>query len=168
MPCAGAWLVPLPFRLPFGLSPFFAPEVAARVQELTTNPLETEQYMDFLRNRMFRQTLLCHTHQKPDYALRPDAVMQFHIASNAKPASANPDIASSAPEQFKGPGEPTLTTRDPDRSGHAGHVGDANAAAWSNDLADTGPDPYARAEIVRSRDADPVRESIGGDLTRVL
>jgi len=91
----------------------FGPETDKTLRAISPDLLHMEQYMDFLRNRMFRQTLLCHGGQKPDYALRPDAVMQFHIGSGAKAVSGHPDFSSSEPEQFRGPGDATLTTRDP-------------------------------------------------------
>ena len=69
--------------------------------------------MDFLRNRMFRQTLLCHEGIKLDYALKPEVVKDLYIAAVAKPVSPEPDLAGDKPEQFRGPGQATLTTRDP-------------------------------------------------------
>jgi methyltransferase-like protein len=69
--------------------------------------------MDFMRNRMFRQTLLCHEDLKPNHALKAEAVTGFFIASGAKATSQQPDIASDKPEEFKGEGALTLTTRDP-------------------------------------------------------
>jgi methyltransferase-like protein len=74
-----------------------------------------EQYMDFLRNRMFRQTLLCHDSVALDYVLRPEAAQRMWIGSAAKPVSQQSDMQSDAPEQFS-TGDPrhgTLTTRDP-------------------------------------------------------
>ena len=48
--------------------------------------------MDFLRNRIFRQTLLCHADVKLDYTLQPEAVKSFSIASSAKPLTDEPDL----------------------------------------------------------------------------
>ena len=38
----------------------FPPEVAQTLQRVATDIIRMEQYMDFVRNRMFRQTLLVH------------------------------------------------------------------------------------------------------------
>src|SRR5262249_50904910 len=38
----------------------FPDAVAETLQHISHNLLHAEQYMDFVRNRMFRQTLLCH------------------------------------------------------------------------------------------------------------
>ena len=99
------------------LSAMLASRLGAQAEKtlraISPDLLHMEQYMDFLRNRMFRQTLLCHVDVKLDYALRPEAVMEFRIASPARPVSPNPDLRSAEPEQFKGGGETALTTRDP-------------------------------------------------------
>jgi len=91
----------------------FGPEIEKTLRAIAPDLLHMEQYMDFLRNRMFRQTLLCRADLTPQYALNADTVRNFYVASPAKAVSLQPDIASDQPEQFKGPHEPTLTTRDP-------------------------------------------------------
>jgi methyltransferase-like protein len=91
------------------------PEIEKTLRQISPDLVQMEQYMDFLRNRMFRQTLLCHDSVKLDHALRPEAVQRMWIASAAKPVSDQPDLQSDAPEQFS-TGESrygTLTTRDP-------------------------------------------------------
>jgi len=92
----------------------FGPEVEQTLRAISSDLLHMEQYMDFLRNRMFRQTLLCHADLKPDYALRAESVSQFYVSSAAKPVSESPNLAAAdRAEQFAHPGAPTLTTRDP-------------------------------------------------------
>jgi methyltransferase-like protein/protein-L-isoaspartate O-methyltransferase len=91
----------------------FRPEVEQVLQRLSTDIIHTEQYMDFVRNRTFRQTLLCHQGLKPTYGLRPELLTAFHVASCATAVSAAPDIHSDAPEEFRGPDEITLTSREP-------------------------------------------------------
>ncbi len=92
------------------------PEIEKTLRHISPNMLQMEQYMDFLRNRMFRQTLLCHDNVALDYALRPEVVVQrMWIASPAKPVSPQPDLQSDTPEQF-GTGDSrqgAVTTRDP-------------------------------------------------------
>jgi methyltransferase-like protein len=72
-----------------------------------------EQYMDFLRNRMFRQTLLCHAHQAPSYALHGGQLSAFHVASPARPVSAQASAGPTDVEQFRGPDGITLHSREP-------------------------------------------------------
>lgn len=91
------------------------PEIEKTLRHISPDLLQMEQYMDFLRNRMFRQTLLCHDSVDLDHALRPEAAQKMWIASSAKPVSLQPDLHSDAPEQFS-TGDSrhgTLTTRDP-------------------------------------------------------
>src|SRR5262249_34675400 len=42
------------------LTEHFPPDVGQTLRLLAPDLVQTEQYMDFLRNRRFRQTLLCH------------------------------------------------------------------------------------------------------------
>jgi SAM-dependent methyltransferase len=65
----------------------FPPEIANVLQMLSPDLIHLEQYTDFLRNRTFRQTLLCHQNLSPSYALRPQQLTAFHVASPVKPLS---------------------------------------------------------------------------------
>jgi methyltransferase-like protein len=91
----------------------FGAEAEQTLRKISPDLLHMEQYMDFLRNRMFRQTLLCQAAVQLDRALRPQAVRDFYISSCAKPACERSDAHSAEGEQFAVPGGPTLTTRDP-------------------------------------------------------
>ncbi|HZL33935.1 MAG TPA: methyltransferase regulatory domain-containing protein [Tepidisphaeraceae bacterium] len=90
----------------------FGPAVEAKLREIAPDLLQMEQYMDFVRNRMFRQTLLCHAGLELDHALRPEAVRGFYIASALKPVSSSPDLGVGKAEAF-GEGTVTLSTADP-------------------------------------------------------
>ncbi len=72
----------------------FPAEVSNVLHMLSYDLIHLEQYMDFLRNRMFRQTLLCHKNVQANYALRGEQLAAFHVASPAKPARAPADGAS--------------------------------------------------------------------------
>jgi len=65
---------------------------------LCTDQIHLEQYLDFLYNRMFRQTLLCHADVRLDYSLRPEAVTRFWVSSSAKPV---PPAEGKAPAEGK-------------------------------------------------------------------
>jgi methyltransferase-like protein/2-polyprenyl-3-methyl-5-hydroxy-6-metoxy-1,4-benzoquinol methylase len=91
----------------------YPPEVANVLKMLSADLIHLEQYMDFLRNRMFRQTLLCHRHLVPNYTVSPERLPAFHVASPARPMAAQPDIQSTEGEQFQGPDGATLTVRQP-------------------------------------------------------
>lgn len=91
----------------------FAPEVQGVLQMLSPDLIHMEQYMDFLRNRTFRQTLICHKRRTPDYALRPNRLARLYVASAARPKNPQPDICSPAPEEFGGTAGLSLRCTDP-------------------------------------------------------
>lgn len=63
------------------LTGHFPPPVAATLERISGDLLHLEQYMDFLRNRQFRQTLLVHESQTPVRALHPDALRGLWLSS---------------------------------------------------------------------------------------
>jgi methyltransferase-like protein/SAM-dependent methyltransferase len=91
----------------------FGSDTEQKLRAIAGNPLDLEQHMDFLRTRLFRQTLLCHDHHKLDHTLNPDVLASFHIASPMKPESDNPDLRTDKAEPFVHANRPRLTTRTP-------------------------------------------------------
>lgn len=91
----------------------FPRDVEARLQSMAAGVIEIEQYMDFVRNRMFRQTLLCHQDVPLDRSLPPQRVFKLHVASQARleqPVCG--ELRSSESLKFRSPGG-TLTTSEP-------------------------------------------------------
>lgn len=89
-------------------------EVEQVLQRLAPDIVYMEQYMDFLRNRMFRQTLLCHPEMNPQYALNPDRLSGLQVASGLKPENKEPDVKTNASETFKMPvGTANVQITDP-------------------------------------------------------
>jgi methyltransferase-like protein/SAM-dependent methyltransferase len=86
------------------------PEVAATVARFGGDLLGREQYLDFITNRPFRQTLLCHDKVALEREWKPDRVQAFRIRSAARCTSAQPDLRPGRPEEFKVPGGNTLGT----------------------------------------------------------
>jgi methyltransferase-like protein/predicted O-methyltransferase YrrM len=91
----------------------FGPQTEEILRKISPDLLHMEQYMDFLRNRMFRQTLLCHAGLKLDYAVRGETVTNFYVATTARPAPLPAGAAPDAAQEFRTEGKPTLTTSDP-------------------------------------------------------
>src|SRR5262249_42073431 len=60
-----------------------------------------EQYLDFLRNRTFRRSLLCHEgvalRREPD----PELLTTLQLTALARPTSPQPDVASTDGEEFR-------------------------------------------------------------------
>jgi len=70
------------------ISTNFAPEVAKTLNELGAHDIvQMEQYMDFVRCRYFRQTLMCHSGIRLNRTLSPAVVKGFYFASNATPTA---------------------------------------------------------------------------------
>jgi methyltransferase-like protein/2-polyprenyl-3-methyl-5-hydroxy-6-metoxy-1,4-benzoquinol methylase len=56
-------------------------KAAETIKSLKVNLLATEQYMDFVRNRMFRSTLLCHAGSTLNRSIDPTRLEELHITS---------------------------------------------------------------------------------------
>lgn len=89
----------------------FPEHVRAMLQSVSRNTVETEQYMDFLRNRAFRQTLLCHRNLTLERSPRPQQLIKMRVASSAKPDS-QVSVQSDDKITFRR-GNSVLTTTDP-------------------------------------------------------
>ncbi len=88
----------------------FAPPVAETLRKIAPDIVRMEQYMDFVRNRTFRQTLLTHASVPISRALNAQILRGFHLASSARVASTMPSIDQGVPEVFRTPQGATLTT----------------------------------------------------------
>ncbi|MDB5310089.1 MAG: hypothetical protein JWO38_4291 [Gemmataceae bacterium] len=92
----------------------FGPDVQKSLSLLATDQIQTEQYMDFLRNRTFRETLLVREESVPDWTIKPESVRRLHVASGGKRVgTAEPDIRSDVPIEYKTRSGMTLSTTRP-------------------------------------------------------
>ena len=92
----------------------FPPHVCDTLRVLAKDQIVLkEQYLDFLKGRKFRQTLLCHQDVALERDLKPELMAGFYVASAAKSVSATPDICSTAVEEFRGPHESAMSTGHP-------------------------------------------------------
>jgi methyltransferase-like protein len=91
----------------------FPAEVRDVLQMMATDVAHLEQYMDFVRNRTFRQTLLCHEGIRLSPRLRVEDLAGFYVASPARPVAERPDLHSLSPEQFRTPGGPVISVSQP-------------------------------------------------------
>jgi methyltransferase-like protein/SAM-dependent methyltransferase len=80
----------------------FPPEVTKKLAEYTKSVVDLEQYMDFMRNRSLRQTLLCHQDIKLRRSLSPEQLRTFFVSSCSKPEDKEPDIRSKSIARFLG------------------------------------------------------------------
>lgn len=79
----------------------FPRQVSGALRKMARSVVDLEQYMDFLRNRTLRQTLLCHQDVALSRQLRPEHVMAFYVASHAQPETSEPDVHSVTVEKFR-------------------------------------------------------------------
>ena len=72
-----------------------------------------EQYMDFMRGRAFRKTLLCHAGLPLDRNVNPQGVRSLYVSSSAQPDAPAPIFDATSQETFRGGAGAKLTTADP-------------------------------------------------------
>jgi len=81
----------------------FPPEVAQTLQRVATDIIRMEQYMDFVRNRQFRQTLLVHRGAPIQRNIDGRLLPGMLVTSAARPDSERPVLAQGASETFVSP-----------------------------------------------------------------
>lgn len=86
--------------------------VRSTLKGLSENLLHLEQYLDFLHNRTFRRTLLCHEQVQIDRTPSSAVLTRCHLTGLAKPQSAEPSIDSDVAEKFALDDGTTATTND--------------------------------------------------------
>jgi methyltransferase-like protein/SAM-dependent methyltransferase len=77
-------------------------ELRTAVDEVATSLVEMEQYLDFLQNRTFRQSLVCHQDVTLSYDVDPELVMGLYAASGAQPETPEADVHSVSVVKFEG------------------------------------------------------------------
>jgi len=91
----------------------FPPQVQETIQAISGDLIHLEQYIDFLINRTFRRTLLCHQQVKINRTPSLEIVSRMHMTALAQPVSAQPDVLSTATETFRGDDRRTVSTNQP-------------------------------------------------------
>lgn len=92
----------------------FSEEIQKTLQKIAPNIVKMEQYMDFLRNRMFRQSLICRADVQLDRNVKPDKVLDLYIASNLSPTNKEPNLKEAGvAESFVAPNKMQAEVRQP-------------------------------------------------------
>jgi SAM-dependent methyltransferase len=81
----------------------FSQQVNETLARVAPDVLKREQFIDFLRARNFRETLLVHRNVQLTRKISPQSVMALRVASRANPVRPEPDLQSNAIEEFKSP-----------------------------------------------------------------
>ncbi len=79
----------------------FAAPVAETLSRGIRDVIRMEQYMDFIRNRTFRSTLLCHRERQLDRNVDSTRVTRLYVAAGVEPLDAKADVRSAQQETFK-------------------------------------------------------------------
>jgi methyltransferase-like protein/SAM-dependent methyltransferase len=87
--------------------------VTEGLSQIADDLIELEQYVDFMSNRTFRRTLLCHQEIDLLPRLTADPVQALFVASRAKPAMADPDLTSVSVVKFQAGDGPAISTDHP-------------------------------------------------------
>jgi methyltransferase-like protein/SAM-dependent methyltransferase len=95
----------------------FGPDIEKTLRILASDQIQAEQYMDFLRNRLFRETLLCKEQVQPNWTVQPEVMRSLHIASAARPTLAEGqteiNITDESPIAYRTPSGMSMTTNRP-------------------------------------------------------
>ncbi len=138
----------------------FPKEVDETLRRISTELVRTEQYMDFLRNRTFRQTLLCKQDVPLNRNLTFENLQHFLIASPIKAVSENIDLQSNKSETFALPNGFTLTSTVPLIKAAFQHLSEEwPKAVGFDDLLNA-----ARSKSNDSQSVEVQRQLLGADL----
>lgn len=77
-------------------------EVREQLAELGSDHLRREQYLDFIKCRRFRQSLLCHQSVQLQDGAPAELMREFHFASSARPNSSSANILDDSEVIFEG------------------------------------------------------------------
>jgi hypothetical protein len=91
----------------------FPDEVKRQLSLLSSDRVHHEQYLDFLHNRQFRQTLLVHASALGVQAPQPLQLQHLLICAELDRENVNDAIAGNAPVRFVAPDGGVVTNADP-------------------------------------------------------
>lgn len=79
------------------------PAVREPVETFAADRIGREQYLDFIRNRTFRRSLLCHRERSLERGADRATLERLHIGAALRCEAAAPDLASAEPLRFVNP-----------------------------------------------------------------
>lgn len=143
----------------------FSQNVMETLNRISNEIVRTEQYMDFIRNRTFRQTLLCKSNIQLNRNLSGRNIMQFYICCNARPSSENMDAKSFNAESFALPNGITLTTQNPLVKAALHHLGQIFPQSISfEDLYTVASSRLASVSIKDAATVEREKDTLAADL----
>jgi len=91
----------------------FSPFIKEYLTKLDGDPVFREQHVDFIQNRIFRETLLCCESARLDRQIETSRFKSLFFAASVQPLSASLSINSETIEDFKAPDQTILSVSDP-------------------------------------------------------
>ena len=89
------------------------PQAKEVLDKISDDIILREQYLDFMRGRAFRKTLLCHKDVQLDRPAKSVSVRSYYVSSLARPNSPAPDFSPGAEETFRSGRGAELVTANP-------------------------------------------------------
>ncbi|MFQ5732525.1 MAG: methyltransferase regulatory domain-containing protein [Planctomycetaceae bacterium] len=90
----------------------FPPDVFEGLKHLSRSAVDVEQFMDFARNRVFRQTLLCRKEVRLSRRIDPGVISRLHVASSLSKVDA-PTNDAGRTTRFRHPDGGEIKTGEP-------------------------------------------------------
>jgi methyltransferase-like protein/SAM-dependent methyltransferase len=87
------------------------PEVAEGLARLGDDPIAFEQYVDFVRNRMFRRSLVCRAERA--LSPHPEVIERLRVGALARPIKPRPSLEPGVDETFQTETGSAVTTDEP-------------------------------------------------------
>jgi methyltransferase-like protein/2-polyprenyl-3-methyl-5-hydroxy-6-metoxy-1,4-benzoquinol methylase len=88
-------------------------EVAETLQAISSDLIRLEQYVDFLRNRTFRRTLLCHAGVQLNREPTPQLLTNLHATALARPVEPEGNSSPTGAETFRADNGQSIATNIP-------------------------------------------------------
>ncbi|HET9955239.1 MAG TPA: class I SAM-dependent methyltransferase [Polyangiaceae bacterium] len=89
------------------------PEVQAALKEVSTNIVHSEQYVDFFRNRTFRETILCRRSVALNRVIDAEKIKPLSFATDLEAQASPVDVRNPGEVTFSAPQRPSVGVSDP-------------------------------------------------------
>ncbi len=109
-------------------------KIQPALAQLPPEPLAQEQYLDFLTNRVFRRSLVCHRGALVERRLHPEALAGMQFSAMIRAQNPLMDVRSTEPERFETGNGKTISTNNPIMKGMLVGLSQAwpNAASFND------------------------------------
>jgi len=88
-------------------------QAVAKFQEIASDPLEVEQYLDFLINTRFRRSLICHAEARVDRKYQLEKISPLHATTDVIPILENEESTIDEATRFKKTNGRAFSTEHP-------------------------------------------------------